>query len=339
VLATTLIVITIAQTTPGSCEPGACGGEAMSAAFADAVRRVLGRDASVRSEFMSTNPTDEEAAAKADGADGLVELSFSPNGDRAHLHCYLRQERRWLDREIGFGEPRASLRTEISERGRLLGFAVATMFGGSTEPEPAPTAAEPSPPSSSPAAAPAVPPPAAPESAPDRSAAPNNRSLEFSGVAAIGLKGSAGSLGASAGLRLRLAGPAWARLFVAGRTGELRPAQATTRTALLGAGLALSFLPETTRFELGARLDAFVSYFDVTHLSADDVEADRRSRWLPGGSVTAETGLRLTSGTALLAGLGLEAVLGRTEVYTHGARAAIVPPFRAVAEVGFRSSF
>jgi hypothetical protein len=58
---------------------------------------------------------------------------------RARLHCYLSREQRWVDRQIEFG---GAGEREECERGRLLGFAVATMFtddNARTEPE---TAAE-----------------------------------------------------------------------------------------------------------------------------------------------------------------------------------------------------
>ncbi len=336
-LATTLIVITIAQPSTTSCEPGACGGEAMTMAFEDAVRRVLGRETAIRSEIAGADPADEDTAARASSTDGAVELSFAASGDRAHLHCYLTHERRWLDREIGFGERRASLRTEITERGRLLGFAVATMFGGSPEPEPAePPAAPPTPPPATKPASPVSPSDSAPSVA-----APGhpNRSIEFAGVASLGIDGPAGALGASAGLRLRATGPLWVRGFIGGRAGNVPAAQATTRTALVGSGLALDFLPESSRLELGARLDAFVSYFDATHLSEDDVAPDRRSRWLPGAALLTELGARITDGTSLVAGVGIEGMLGKTDIYTHGHRVAVIPPFRVLAEVGFRSHF
>jgi len=341
VIATTLIVITIAQTPATDCEPGACGGEAMGAAFGEAVRRVLGRDIVIRQEAAAADPADEDAEARASGNDGVVELSFSPSGDRAHLHCYLARERRWLDREIGFGERRAGLRTEIAERGRLLGFAVATMFGGSDAPDGAPTEPPPAKPAGTAPAAVTSSAARAPSS--DTRATTDverpSRSIEFAGVASTGLRGSAGSLGASAGLRLRATGPLWVRGFISGRTGNLPTAQATTRTALIGGGVSLSWSPRASAFEVGARFDAFVSYFDATHLSEDDVEPDRRSRWLPGGALVAEAAGRFTSSTAATLGLGLEGMLGKTDIYTHDLRVAVVPPLRVIAEVGFRSHF
>jgi len=129
------------------------------------------------------------------------------------------------------------------------------------------------------------------------------------------------------------------RLFVAGRTGNIPEAQATTRTAIAGGGLALSLLSESKPLALGARLDVFASYFDASHLSEDDIEPDRRSRWLAGADLIAEAGVRLTGGASVAIGAGLEGMLGKTEVYTHGSRVAVVPPFRAVAELGFRARF
>jgi hypothetical protein len=126
---------------------------------------------------------------------------------------------------------------------------------------------------------------------------------------------------------------------LAGRSGNIPEAQASTRTALMGGGFALAFLPDTHRFELGARLDDFASYFEASHLSEDDVSPDRRSRWLAGADLLAEGGVRVSGGAGVVLAAGLEAMLGKTEVFTHGQRVAVVPPFRAVAEIGFRTRF
>ena len=66
---------------------------------------------------------------------------------------------------------------------------------------------------------------------------------------------------------------------------------------------------------------------------------DRRHRWLMGADVVAEAGFKLSGSVGVFSGVGLEGVFGRTEVYTHGNRVAIVPPLRAVGELGFRASF
>ena len=320
------------------CEPGLCGGTEMISAFRQTAQRVLGSDAQVRTLLATSDPPDEEAVAKAPDADGVVELSFSAEGRMARLHCYLAREKRWLEREISFGDSRGSVQSEISERGRLLGFAVATMFASDADeavPEPEPPAAKAAAPSAARKAGLSreTPPPATP---PARSA---RRVAEFAAVMSTGVGGTASGLGASAGFRLGLSGPVWARLFIAGRSGNIPEAQASTRTALMGGGVAFAILPDSASFELGARVDFFASYFDVSHLSEDDVAPDRRSRWLAGADIVAEGGWRITRDAGAFLGAGVEGTVGKTEVYTHHQRVAVVPPFRATAELGFRTRF
>src|SRR6185436_16556319 len=139
-------------------------------------------------------------------------------------------------------------------------------------------------------------------------------------------------LGASAGVRLAWAGPIWARLFVAARGGNIELAQTTTGTGLIGAGLALAALRPAERFQLGLRIDAFASYFRASHLSEDAVTPANQSRCLPGGDLVAEAGLHLLGKTGLFLGGGVEAVVGRTDIYTHGTKVAVVPALRAVGE-------
>jgi len=342
-LAITLTIIVIAQNpNVDHCEPGLCGGTAMMSAFRQAAQRVLGSDAQLHTLVETSNPSDEAAVTNAPAADGVVELSFSPAGKSARVHCYLAREKRWLDREISFGDSPGSAQSEINERGRLLGFAVATMYASDTnnatqEQEP------PSPPpvqTHRPEAAPSL--GAQRDTQPKSGAAPERRArhvAEFAAVMSTGLEGTASGLGASAGFRLALTGPVWARLFIAGRSGNVPEAQASTRTALMGGGVSCAFLPDSASFELGARLDFFASYFDVSHLSEDDITPDRRSRWQAGADIVAEGGWRFTRDAGAFLGAGIEATLGKTEIYTHHQRVAVVPPFRATAELGFRTRF
>lgn len=341
--AVTLFVVLIAQAPDAeTCEPGTCGGPAMATAFQRAVQRVLGPDAHVQTDLVAEDPPDAEALARAPDADGVVELSFTPGGQKARLHCYVAREKRWLDREISFGESHGSARNEVSERGRLLGFAVATMYAAESESEsePAPEAAPPSA-----AVAPVKPVEKASSVAGgDRGShrpgpRSRGRAAEFGAIISSGLGGPASGIGASAGFRLGLVGPLWGRLFIGGRAGNVPAAQASTRTVLLGGGLVVGLLPQTSPFELGLRADAFASYFDASHLSEDDLEPDLRSRWQAGADLVAEGGFRFTPNAGVFLGAGLEAMLGKTEIYTHRSRVAVIPPFRAIAELGFRTRF
>ena len=134
--AAALIVIVIAQSSPAqeTCGARACA-DVLAGAFAQAARRVLGGDAKIQTRVASEDPPDEQSANDANGVDGVVELSFATEASKARVHCYLSKEHRWVDREISFGERRGSLLRETLERGRLLGFAVATMLTGDAEAE------------------------------------------------------------------------------------------------------------------------------------------------------------------------------------------------------------
>lgn len=311
-----LIVLVIAQSPT----------DPVALAFERAARGVLGPDAQITLQEVERDPPDDESAARAAGADGVIELSWTANGENARIHCYVTRGQRWVNREIEFGPPTTDPRREAAERGRLLGLAAATMFSNDAD-EPAETPAAPSRPGrlESPTQAP---PPRA-----------EHRVLEFAGTLTGGIQGTAAGLGASAGARLPWLGPVWARFFASGRAGTIPEAQATTLTALGGAGLCLAWRPDRSALELGLRLDGFVSYFQASHLSEDDVEPDRQSRWLPGADLVAEAGVHFTGSAGLFLSGGLEAVTGRTEIYTHGVRVAVVPPLRVLGEIGFRVQF
>lgn len=295
--------------------------DATTTAFERTLQSTLGPGAELRIQRTPRDPPDDESMAAGAEGDGVVELTWSADHSRARLHCYVGRERRWLDREITFGGSVIDPKDEATERGRLLGFAVATMFAETAVEKPSPPRRV----ASSPAAR--------------RQERSHARSLEFAGIASSGLRGTAAGLGASAGARWQATGPLSLRGFVAGRAGNVPEAQASTQTAHVGAGVSWAFLPSTTSFELGVRADALLSYFQATHLSEDDVVPDTKSRWLPGFDGLLEGGVRFTGSAGLYAGMGIEAMVGATELYTHGRRVAIVPPLRMVGELGFRTRF
>jgi hypothetical protein len=318
----------------------------LQSSFERAARGALGPSTQIELVTLPEDPPDEESAARtADGhVDGVVELSWTSE-EQARLHCYVAREQRWVDREITFDKSRTGSLRETSERGRLLGFAVATMFAPEQlEAEPEVThekdrGAPPIVPPASPAS-PTSPTSPADKQAPLPTDAPAERAVEFAGVISSGLgDGTASGIGANAAVRLAWLGPVSTRFFLSGRAGSIAQAQATTRTVLGGAGLALAVMPSERMLQLGARLDAFVSYFAASHLSEDDVVPDTQSRWLPGAGLLAEAGLRFPGGVGLFLGAGLEAMAGSTYVYTHGKRVAVVPPLRAVGELGLRAPF
>lgn len=325
-------VLVVLITSPVPVEP-------TTAPFERAARQVLGASAEVRVETLPTPLPDAAALARAGEADGVVELSWSERRSRAVLHCYIRSEQRWVDRTIAF-----SAADRDGDRGRLLGFAVASMFMDAPRfvaartASPVPHAPEPPP------AAPSI---VAPVTSADISEASavaaaykgvGTRSLEFAGVAAMGFGGS-GEAGARAVLSILVSEPLWLRLEVAARAGEIPVAQANVRRVQAGVGLAWSLLPERSALELRVRADALGGWMEVAHLSSDDVDSVRNHRWLLGADAVATLGYRVSTLATIYAGVGLEAMLGPTHVYTHGAEVATVPGLRAMGEAGFRTSF
>ena len=302
-------------------------GDPLLGAFEATALGALGRDASLQIITVDEDPPDDESSERAKTVDAIVELSWSADGARSRIHCYLSREQRWLDREITFNASNPGSTHEAAERGRLLGFAVATMF---SEAPPAPPSPAPSSPSTQELQTPV-------RNQTDDPLPAMSRSLEFAGLVSSGVGGTAAGLGAGAAFRASLDGPWWARLSIAGRTGNIDSAQASTRNVLFGGGIALA-LP-VQRFRFGVRSDIFASYFEATHLSEDDIAPDRRSRWLPSADLLGEAGFQLAGSASVFLGAGIEAWLGKTEIYTHGLRVAVVPPLRAVGEFGFRIGF
>ena len=105
-------------------------GDPALVAFEHPARGVLGPEATLRIDTAASDPPDAEVAVLGANADGVVELTLSEDGAHARLHCYLPGQKRWIDRDIVFGTDGAPSESEATERGRLLGFAAATMFTG-----------------------------------------------------------------------------------------------------------------------------------------------------------------------------------------------------------------
>jgi hypothetical protein len=318
--------------------------EPTTAAFESASFEVLGPSMALRVEALAAPLADASALERAGAADGVVELSWDALRQSVLLHCYIASEQRWIDRTIRFGGHDSD-----RERGRLLGFAVASMFMGAPKfasARVAQQAGDVTPSAASDVVSPsvrdrAVAPPVAPRPAePPQMARPSaQRALEFAGVVASGSSDTSGEVGALAAVRFRLSEPLWLRAQLSARVGEVPSAQSNLRRVLAGLGIAWSALPESNSVELGLRADALAGWLQIAHLSSDDVQRVHHHRWLLGGDAIATLGYRVSSVATLYAGLGMEAMLGRTFVYTHGVEVATERNLRGVAEVGFRTRF
>ena len=317
-------------------------------AFATAALEVLGTGAELRVVTIPADLADQKVVEQAlgAGADGTIELSWTDDRSRAIVHCYVAAEKRWVDRSIAFGQD-----DDDSERGRMLGYAVGSMFltdaphelanepasnDSSGRAEPA-EAAQPE--DTRPLAVTATPEdsPAArtnDDSGPERD---KLRAFDFGGLVSHGLGGEANAIGVTAAFRF-LAGPVWARVGVGGRGGEIPAAQANIKELQGSAGAALRLF-DNGRFTSALRGDLIGSWLEVGHLSPDDPDVARQHRWLFGSDAVVTGALRLSAGASLFAGGGLELMFGSTDIYTHGARVATIAPLRLIAEFGLGSEF
>src|SRR5208283_4723946 len=98
----------------------------LTRAMVGATHEALGASAVVVVREVSGELSDAEAMAteRSERADAVVELSWvDSRHQQAALRMHVAQEERWVERSIGF------LRSDAdSERGRTLGFAIASVF-------------------------------------------------------------------------------------------------------------------------------------------------------------------------------------------------------------------
>jgi hypothetical protein len=281
------------------------------------VEDALGGRARVVLRTVDSLPADAAALAlsRDAGADAVAEVRWlDAQRQQASVHVHVADEPSWRERLVGFAAADAPV-----ERGRTIGFTIASMIpdlSDATEPAPSSPPVPPAPPlvSSSPpipGAASGPPPTAAPAAVPRpaREREPLG-AVELVLVDAWSPDGSASSLGASLAAEARL-GSSWsARLSFGWRAGDLAPAGARA--------LVLSMAPEMAWRPLDA------------------------SRERP-------FGLGLRAGYAVLLQRLTRAVDGATPPaqWQSAARAAIegswmvasIAPLRTLGELGIRTRF
>jgi hypothetical protein len=306
-------------------------------AMEQALRGALGRDVQVAVRSSPEGTTDETlvTAANSEHAALLVVVSWSDRPRRATLRIMKPSEGRWTDREIRFDAADVA-----SERGRTVGFALASMMPDEALSPPAErqaataTAAAPSPASSSSAAR--IP----PETAPPYVPGPNPLALEAVALAVAAPGGYGGGYGGVFAVRLPVGAGFAVRGAMSVRAGDVAPAQATSRVIVGGAGIAWQpWMDPRRRWALGARVDALLIHHDLGHLSQDDPEVAHLSRFLPGLDAALEGGYRFADRAAFVAAAGTEIALGTTDIVVREHKVASLTPARALLELGLRVSF
>ncbi|MBX3201918.1 MAG: hypothetical protein KF894_27530 [Labilithrix sp.] len=289
-----------------------------------ATRRALGPDAIV---LADTSDDESDASALAIGervkARAVARVSWADGShERARLRVHVAPSGEWADDELTFAPHDAA-----SEKGRTLGYALASMVQRVARPPPVGDAD-----GRAPAAT--VEPREQPTTEPAR-AEPARSALDVFAQANGALGGGATSLGGSGGARWWPFARVGIRAAAGGRTGTLSAADATTTTLFASAGPSYR-VPVTSTLELGARADVIVLRHAVTR---SELVETTRARWLGAVGLMLEASWSLGRHAGVIAAAGAELAFGTTAVSVGGAPSGDLPPARAVTELGLRFRF
>lgn len=306
-------------------------------ALSEAAREMLGADARVRTEpFPDGHP--EAAAPPAPGEESALLSWDSPRHEHARVRI-CRAADDCLERWVAFepGDPEV-------ERGRTLGFLIASVVLNQSAPAPPKPEAPPKPPASAPppvrpsqpSTAPSEPAPREPVHVPLPRRFPRG---ELTAAAAVSGPGDATTLGASLGgdyaasprLRVGLAGEL--------RFGELSDAQASSGVASILVRASYVLAEPGSNTWLGVSGGAGMYSLSASHFSPDDRRPDRQSRFLFGGTLGGIGGVDFNATSALYLELSAEILSGKTTVFVHGEPRASWPVAGPLARIGLRAAF
>jgi hypothetical protein len=308
-----------------------------------------GTSVSLSEEALEAAATAERGTTAGERATLVGVVVWSERHQRAALRFSRRPDGRWTERELRFAVADAP-----SERGRTVGFALASMmpdeaFAAPAAPPPtSPPASEPS------AAAPAAPAPsvvgpaggapAAPAfeapRGPPAVVRPNPLALDVSALAATAPGAYGGGVGGAFAVRLPVYQAVGVRASIGARQGQLGPAQATTQIVIGGLGMTWQpWLDASRRWGGGGRVTALLINQDVSHFSEDDAVATHLAHLVVGMDAAFEGTFRFAERAAVIGALGAELALGTTEVFVRGNRVGSLAPARVTGELGLRVSF
>ena len=302
------------------------GGEDAASPLARTVQESLGAEAIVLTR-EEPSPDDSRMARLGDElhADVVVVVTWGQDAlhRQARLHFYASRSRTWTDRDVAF-----SAEDPPDERGRALGYGIASMvrvrFPTSAGVEVAPPEQrdEPS----------TTPPTVTHPLADARAASRFHAEARVQGAVALGDAG--GSLGGEGALGVRLSTPFALRLFGGLRAGDLPAARASSTYARVGGGVVWTMLELDGRLPVG-----FSTRLDLLALRQTASRVDGESsggRWVTAGAFVLEAAWSLHPRAAVVTGAGVETAFESTHVFVDGREAATIAPVRLLGEVGVR---
>lgn len=326
----------------------------LTRAMAGATRDALGANAVVVVREVATEPSDPEALAieHSENADAVAELSWTDaRHQQASVKLHIAQDQRWVERSVGF------LRLDAdAERGRTLGFTIASILPQAaavpspSNATPAPTATSSEAPS---AGSPSIPStavaiqrtsglgeaaPTPPPQEPPTPARRLNLSIDALAIGGIATAGDS-NVGTGGAIAVQWFPYRHFSLRIEGglRGGTIDAAQANTVTTLVSGGIAFHPWRTGGTHPFGASLRAEFMYLDesVTHFGQS---TQVHFRHFPGFDIAADASWRFASDVELVAGGGIEALLGTAYVDVQGKRLDLTP-LNAIGEIGLRLDF
>lgn len=321
------------------------GGEAATAAIRRAMVDALRDRAEVVIRSVDRLPTDDQALDEARDAHAavLAEVGWSDEPQaQASVHVHIAGMGGWLDRRIGFSASDAP-----AERGRTVGFAIASVMpeatAGGAAPSPTPPTPAPLiPPPSAVQEEPRAPPPAeAPKPPPAAPGAVPSFQREAIGAVDLSLVGAWG--GAADGGGVEIGGERrWrsvsARAALQWRTGDITAAQ--VRTLMLSFAPGIAWRPieptESTPFGVGLR----AGYLIVREQLTRPIDgASPPARWQSGAQALVEGVWQFARGALAVVAIGGETTFGTLDVVVGGRTVTSIEPLRLLAEGGIRARF
>lgn len=304
-------------------------------------------------------------------AAAVIQLVWSnPARTRALVRLHVNAGDRWIDRQMAFMPGDLAI-----ERGRAIGFTIASILssetnltgpGESAEPitrAPAPPPGmpkgnpSPSPPSaksravaeqapvlasgsasaSAPAPAPALVTVLAPPSTPASRTLISRLALTVAGVATRGLGGPASGLGVAAQLDVALTATVWVRGGGGARRAGVPHLNGDDAVTWGALGTAWRPRVPTEQRRLGAGLcvDLGLLSHDLSHDGPTGGTA-HGSHVVPGVTILAEGAMRLSGSLQLILAIGTELAFGTTEVEVANRAVATIPIMRGLAQLGVR---
>jgi hypothetical protein len=306
---------------------GGASNPAVDTATVQAAEQALGPSMAVDLE-QATDTSDEELLRIAEAKHASIALVRWTTPSSAVVHFHGWGGAHWIDRTVVFQSEDAP-----AERGRAVGFTLASMM---------PEAAQAPPPTLPPTPPPITTQPKPREAPPWTPDKPRRwlGSVDATVSGAFVPQEYGTGLGAQLGVSLL-----WRRLGVrlgwSIRGGDVPPAQATALYMSGGLGLGVQIIRPNPHQRIGfqARIDALLLYQSLTHLSADDVSPAHQDRWLPGADAVLLGTFDLTSAAAVVVATGVETAFGTTQIVVGAAPVAQVFPVRILADIGVLARF